>query len=196
MRTPQILGPFLILPVEIEDPAVGDAFAVAGLDVQGGAAVVEEGEAVQVLVFVGLDVDVDFVAVLGGLGDGVVGNRGVEVEGVAAAVGDAPGDADVREVGVQDAVLDLDGIARHHLGGAADGIHPVDVDGEVAALDTLADHLRLTGFPGGLFFPRLRTQDAAGGHRQRRGEEGYNPLFHIASVISVCAVRPSRPSAA
>ena len=40
--------------VEIHQPAIGAAVAVAGLDVQGGAAVFEDGEQVQGLVLVRL----------------------------------------------------------------------------------------------------------------------------------------------
>ena len=76
-------APALIFRREIHLPAERDAVAVPGLDVQGGAAVVEEGQEIEMLVFVGLDEDADLVAVPPVLGDAVVEDRRVEVQAMA-----------------------------------------------------------------------------------------------------------------
>lgn len=120
---------YLLFPLKLHLAREGDALALAGVDIDGSAAIVEDVKGVEEDVLVVLDVDLDMAQVALRLRLLVVADGGREVQAVTASVGHAIGAAEIRQVGDQRVVAHLDGIAvRQTLAGASRGIHPVDRD--------------------------------------------------------------------
>ena len=86
---------------------------------------------------------------------------------MAAAVGEVPGAAEVRQVGYDVSVLYFDGIVVDMPGAPSEGDHPVDIHFEVAVFDAIADHLRFALEAGQTVFAAL-VQDAAALEKEGR----------------------------
>lgn len=120
---------YLLFLLKLHLAREGDALALARADIDGGAAVVEDIEGVEIGVLVVLHVDLDMAQAALRLRLLVVADGSREVQGVAATVGHAIGAAEIRQVGDQRVVAHIDGIAvRDCFAGASRGIHPVDRD--------------------------------------------------------------------
>ena len=121
--------------------AVIDRFAVLGLDEEGGAAVLEELESIDVRILVGLDEQTHGVRSVGLPESGAFLDVSLENQAMDTAVGEVTGPSEVGQVGYDMPVLDLDGIVVDMSCAPSEGIHHPYLHFEVAGFDTFVNQL-------------------------------------------------------
>lgn len=120
---------WILLFPEDHFAGVGDGIALAGLDVDGGVAVVEDLDGVLINVLVVLQFNVYHARSVRLLRLMIAADALGEVEALASAVGNIVGATEIGQVGDEGVVAHLDGVAvRYTLGIALHRVHAVDVN--------------------------------------------------------------------
>lgn len=157
--------------------AVTDVLPVPGMDRDVGGAVVKDGDGVGEGVFAVVGGDHDRAPVLGPAAVLVLANLVFESENLSAAVRDAVGHAEVRQVGFDDTLVYGERIvSRNGLAGAPEGYHVVNVYLVFPGVQALLEAKLF----GGFFFRSLPQGGAAGQECDGQYGQECEELFHIA----------------
>ena len=126
---PQVVNIQFILFPEDHFAGVGDGIALAGLDVDGGVAVVEDLDGVLIDVLVVLQFDVYQARSVRLLCLMIAADAFGEVEALASAVGHIVSTPEIGQVRDEGVIAHLDGVAVRYVPGIAiHRVHAVDVD--------------------------------------------------------------------